>query len=230
MSDPAISVVIPTLNEASRIESLLNTLQDARARNCEIVVVDGGSSDETVRLARPLADVVTIHAPGRAAQLHAGAQRARGAILWFLHADSRIPADADQLIRAALHRTPRAWGHFDVRLEPESGLLRVVRAAMNLRVRITHVATGDHGLFVSRELYTAIGGMPQLELMEDVELSKRLRAKIRPVRIPFAISTSARRWLAHGVLCTIFKMWSLRLLYFLGVAPRRLARFYPPQA
>src|SRR5262245_53867749 len=156
----SLSIIIPTLNEAENIAATLAALAPLRARGAEVIVVDGGSTDDTVARARPGADLVLAAPRGRALQMNAGAVRARGAILLFLHADSVPPAQADTLIVDGLNRTRRSWGRFDVRIAGPNPLLRLVERAMNLRSRWTGIATGDQGIFVTRSLYTAAGGYP----------------------------------------------------------------------
>jgi rSAM/selenodomain-associated transferase 2 len=225
---PAISVIVPALNEAHGIVDMLRTLQDLRLRGHEIIVVDGGSTDGTATLCGPLADRVVVAATGRASQMQAGAAQARGAVFWFLHADTRAPADADRAIAAALAPGDRSWGRFDVGFPEADMLLNVVARFMNLRSRLTGIATGDQGIFVTRELFERVNGYPQLPLMEDIALSRLLKRHSRALCLRDRVITSARRWRAHGTLRTIVAMWSLRLGYFLGVSPARLARFYRP--
>ena len=212
---------MPTLNEAARIGAALEALAPLRAHGHEVIVVDGGSDDATVDLARPLADRVLTSARGRALQMNAGARAARGEALLFLHADTQLPARADELILRALARS--AWGRFDVEIESRHPLLKVVAAAMNLRSRLSGIATGDQAIFVRRD---AFPGFPQIALMEDIALSRVLKRRGRPACLRERARTSGRRWEARGVLRTIFLMWRLRLLYALGVAPQRLAREY----
>jgi len=224
---PKLSIVIPTLDEAAGIVAQLQLLQPLRARGHEVIVVDGGSRDGTAGLARPLADRVLDAPRGRAVQMNAGARLATGDILLFLHADTRLPERADTLVFDALAGPDGGWGRFDVRICGQHPLLPVVAAAMNLRSRLTGIATGDQAIFVRRTLFEALGGFPEIALMEDIALSRSLRARSRPVCLRSRVFTSGRRWEKHGVLRTIFTMWRLRLAYFLGAAPARLARDYP---
>ncbi|MGR8921917.1 MAG: TIGR04283 family arsenosugar biosynthesis glycosyltransferase, partial [Gammaproteobacteria bacterium] len=172
------SIVVPILNEAERLPRLLDALAPWRAAGDEIVIVDGGSTDGSAALAARGADRVIVAPRGRASQMNAGAARARGRLLWFLHADC-LPSPA---LRAALHAaaSTRPWGRFDVRLDDPAAAFRVIEAMMNLRSRLTGIATGDQGIFVTRELFAAVGGYADLALMEDVELSRRLRPRARP--------------------------------------------------
>jgi len=225
---PQLSVIIPALNEAAAITATLQALQPLRARGHEVIVVDGGSLDPTVDLSRPLADRVISAGAGRATQMRAGAAVATGSVLWFLHADTIAPQDADRLIMEALQYQPTGWGRFDVQLSQTRLLLRCVAWLMNLRSRVSGIATGDQGLFVRVRSYDDVGGFPEIPLMEDVALSRALRRHGRPARIRQPLVSSPRRWLAHGVLRTILRMWALRLAYFLGVSPERLAAYYAP--
>jgi rSAM/selenodomain-associated transferase 2 len=222
----SVSIIIPCLNEADGIATTLEALQPLRARGVEVLVVDGGSSDNTVERARGRADRVIKAERGRASQMNAGAIQARGGILLFLHADCRLPVFADGLIVDGLQRTRRSWGRFDVRLDSRSPLLRIVGGLMNLRSRITGIATGDQGMFVTRSLFEAVGGFPGIALMEDVELSRRLKRYGRPLCLRHRMNVSARRWQTHGTVRTIVLMWRLRLAYWLGADPAVLALRY----
>lgn len=226
-----LSIVVPVLDEAALVESALTALAGLRANGAEVVVVDGGSRDATVAAATPLADRVVTSPRGRAVQMNAGAAAAHGDVLLFLHVDTTLPADAEAAIRAAATRDGHAvrhpvWGRFDVRIDGSSRLLRLVAAMMNGRSRLTGIATGDQALFVDRTTFARIGGFPAQPLMEDIELSKRLRRVVRPCCLRTRVVTSGRRWRSRGVWPTILLMWRLRLLYRLGVAPERLARLY----
>ena len=223
MDAQRLSVVLPALNEAAGIRAALEALAPLRARGHEVIVVDGGSSDGTAQLAAGLCDRVLNASPGRAVQMNAGARAAGGDALLFLHADTRLPARADELILASLE--DHSWGRFDVRIEGRHPLLRIVACAMNLRSRLTGIATGDQAIFVRR---AAFGGYPEIALMEDVAFSKAMKRLGRPACLRETVLTSGRRWESRGVLRTIVLMWSLRLLYFLGARPERLIRFYKP--
>ncbi|HHH43484.1 MAG TPA: glycosyltransferase [Gammaproteobacteria bacterium] len=218
-----LSIIIPALNEADTLGALLQQLQPLRRRGHEVILVDGGSTDATVVMAEPLVDRVLRAPAGRARQMNAGANIAAGQMFWFLHADSSIPGDADAHIPDSA--TP-SWGRFDIRLSGNRLRLRCVARLMNLRSRMTGIATGDQGLFVARDLFDRIGGYSDLPLMEDIDLSKRLKRIQRPVCVRQVLTTSSRRWEARGVLRTILLMWSLRLAWFLGVPAARLARHY----
>ncbi len=220
-----ISVVIPSLNEADHLTSALNDLAPLRAAGHELILVDGGSTDGTPEQAAGCVDRVLRSAPGRALQMNLGAEAAGGDTLWFLHADTRVPPDGLRALERAIE-AGRPWGRFDVRLSGAQPLLRVVERAMNLRSRLTGIATGDQGIFVRAEAFRRVGGFPPLPLMEDIALSRRLRSLARPACLRPPLVTSSRRWERDGVVRTILLMWRLRLAYALGADPRRLARRY----
>jgi len=223
-ADLRISIIVPVLNEARFIAAALGALRPMRERGHEIIVVDGGSTDATFALSEPLADRV-IRAPrGRALQMNEGAGIATGGAFLFLHADTRLPERADELITSAL--SIHSWGRFDVRIDSARPLLAAVGWMMNLRSRITGIATGDQAMFVTRHAFQNAGGFPSIDLMEDVALSATLKRSGAPACLTARVVTSARRWERRGVLPTIFLMWRLRLLYFLGADPAKLARLY----
>ena len=224
-----LSIVVPVLDEAAIVQAALQALAPLRGRCVEVVVVDGGSRDATAALAAPWADAVIAGPRGRAAQMNAGAQRTRGSALLFLHIDTALPADSDALVEAALlasaHRVA-TWGRFDVRITGRSPWLGVVASLMNGRSRLTGIATGDQAIFMTRAAFDAVGGFPDQPLMEDVEMSRRLRRLAPPACLRAHVTTSGRRWETRGIWRTIVLMWRLRLLYAVGVAPERLARSY----
>ncbi|MFT3957153.1 MAG: TIGR04283 family arsenosugar biosynthesis glycosyltransferase [Piscinibacter sp.] len=222
----SLSIVVPVLNEAAGIEASLRALAPLRERGAELIVVDGGSADDSAARARPLADRVVDGPRGRARQMNAGAASASGAQLLFLHADTRLPERADQLIADALARHPQAWGRFDVHIEGRSRWLPMIATLMNLRSRWSGIATGDQAMFMTRAAFDAVGGFPDQPLMEDIELSIRLRRLHAPACLRERVSTSGRRWEQRGVWRTIVLMWRLRLLYALGVSADRLALWY----
>jgi len=220
----ALSIIVPVWNEAGEIEAALRALASLRRRGTEVIVVDGGSSDGTAELARPLADRVIAAPRGRSLQMNAGAALARGDVLLFLHADTRLPDDADCLVRDGLAKSGRTWGRFDVRFD--GGGLALIAFMMNLRSRLTGIATGDQAMFVTRAAFDAAGGFPQIALMEDVALSARLKRLGPPLCLGARVTTSARRWRTRGTLRTVLLMWLLRLRFFLGADPAKLARAY----
>jgi rSAM/selenodomain-associated transferase 2 len=221
-----ISIVIPVLNEADGIAAALAALAPLRARGHEVIVVDGGSSDDTPARARGAADRVVSAPRGRASQMNAGAALAQGEALLFLHADTRLPENADACILRGLAASGRAWGRFDVRIQGASIMLPAIAFFMNLRSRATGIATGDQAIFVRCDAFRRVGGFPPLELMEDIAVSRSLKRVSRPLCLADKAVTSGRRWERRGVLRTVFLMWRLRLRFFLGAAPADLARFY----
>jgi rSAM/selenodomain-associated transferase 2 len=220
-----LSVVVPTLDEADGIAAHLAALAPLRERGAEVIVVDGGSRDGTPALARPLADEILTAPRGRASQMNAGAEAASGDVLLFLHADTLLPPDADRLVAEALAGGPE-WGRFDVAIEGSHPLLRVVARAMNLRSRLTGIATGDQAIFVTAGTFRAVGGYAAIPLMEDIALSRALKRRSRPACLSAKATTSGRRWETRGVVRTILAMWRLRAAFFLGADPRRLAAAY----
>ena len=223
---PAISLVVPVLDEAGTIPQSLGPIQPLRGNGIEVIVADGGSRDGTRRVARPLCDRLVQAPRGRARQMNAGAGAASGPVLLFLHADTRLPLGWDRAVRDATGARGRAWGRFDVRFDGPHPMLRVVERAMNLRSRLSGIATGDQAIFATRDAFRAAGGFPDIELMEDVALSRALRARSRPACLREKVVTSSRRWERGGIARTIVLMWRLRLEYALGADPGRLARMY----
>jgi rSAM/selenodomain-associated transferase 2/rSAM/selenodomain-associated transferase 1 len=222
-----VSIIIPGLDEARAIVGTLAALQPSRAAGHEVIVVDGGSLDATVALATPHADRVCVAARGRALQMNAGAAMATGDVLLFLHADSRLPADGVATLLRELGRSGRRWGRFDVAIAGRALAFRCVEALMNLRSRATGIATGDQAIFVERALFREVGGYPDQPLMEDIEMSRRLkRAAGSPLCLRQRAVTSARRWERHGPWRTVIAMWRWRFAYWRGANPAALAAEY----
>ena len=224
-----LAIVVPVLNEAATIEAALRRLAPLRARGARVIVVDGGSDDETATRAAPLADRVVGAPRGRASQMNAGAQteEAREAdVLLFLHADTRLPEDADGVVARALADGAHSWGRFDVRLDADGWPLRLIETLMNWRSRATGIATGDQAIFVTRSAFDWLHGFAPLPLMEDVDFCSRAKRLTRPAAPRSRVVTSARRWQRHGVWRTVALMWWLRLSYFFGADPAALARRY----
>jgi rSAM/selenodomain-associated transferase 2 len=219
-----LSVIVPTLDEEATIASTLAHAR--RPGDVELVVVDGGSRDETVHVARPLADRVLDAPRGRAAQMNAGAAAARGAVLLFLHADTRLPDDYPALVADALAPADVVGGRFDIRLDAPGLAYRVIERLIGLRSRLTGVATGDQAIFVRRDAFVRVGGYPAIPLMEDIALCRALKRAGRMVALRDVVVTSARRWQRDGLVRTVALMWMLRLAYYAGVSPARLARAY----
>lgn len=221
-----LSIVLPVLNEGERLRGAINALRHLRVNGHEVIVVDGGSSDETPAIAAQLADHFLTSPRGRALQMNAGARAASGDVLLFLHADTLLPPGADRLILDGLHNSGRGWGRFDVRLADRHPLLRLVALMMNLRSRLTGIMTGDQAIFVRGDWFGRIGGYPEIALMEDIALSRHLKREGPPLCLKAKALTSSRRWRERGIARTIMTMWRLRLAYFLGADPDRLARLY----
>ncbi len=222
-----VTVIIPALNEAAGIAAALDALQPLRADGAIVMVSDGGSFDATVALATPRCDAVITGRPGRALQMNAGARAAPDAdALLFLHADTTLPPGAMAALVDALRDGRHAWGRFDVTIAGRSRWLPVVAALMNVRSRLTGIATGDQAIFVTREAFDACGGFPEWPLMEDIGLCRALKRLSAPAALRLKVTTAGRRWDTHGPLSTIAFMWWLRLRFYFGADPARLARGY----
>ncbi|MEJ2590464.1 MAG: TIGR04283 family arsenosugar biosynthesis glycosyltransferase [Candidatus Thiodiazotropha sp.] len=222
-----LSIIVPTLDEGALTLDCVARLARFRAAGHELILVDGGSRELPAGSLACAVDRLLISPPGRAVQMNRGAAAARGDILWFLHVDSRIPLDADQAIFDALG-AQLGWGRFDIRLSGRHPLLRLVERMMNWRSRVSGIATGDQGIFVHRSLFEQVGGYPEQALMEDIEICRRLKRFARPHALRRYLTTSSRRWERRGILRTVLLMWGLRLAYWLGVSPERLAALYRP--
>ncbi|MBI5418594.1 MAG: TIGR04283 family arsenosugar biosynthesis glycosyltransferase [Deltaproteobacteria bacterium] len=228
---PTVSVVIPALDEEASLPKVIRSAREAGAD--EVVVVDGGSTDGTLETACRLADAALASAAGRAMQMNAGARRASGAVLLFLHADTELPHGSIDAVRMAMRNGGCLGGAFRVRLSLSAGasiyrtaMLRLTGRMINLRARLFRAYTGDQGIFVRREVFEAMGAYPEIPLMEDVALSRLLTARGETVLLPVPITTSARRWEAQGPARTILLMWGLRLAHRLGMSPERCAEIY----
>ena len=220
-----LSIVAPILNEANRLPQWLQHLAPLRDAGVEVIIVDGGSRDNSVEVARQSGVAVYVSSPGRARQMNTGAARARGEVLLFLHADTWLPPDATQCM-ASMRARGRLWGRFDVCIQGRSWMLRVVAFMMNGRSRVTGIATGDQAMFVTRALFEAVGGFPEQPLMEDIALSKSLLNHTPPLCVTVPVRTSGRRWEEKGVWRTIFLMWRLRWAYWRGMSADILAEAY----
>jgi len=221
-----ISIIIPVLDEAELVEDALQALQVYRQVGHEIILVDGGSQDQSMALAKPFTDQLLQTDAGRALQMNAGAAQAKHDILLFLHIDTFLPDAADQLVLNALLPPKAKWGRFSVLLENRRFIFRVIEWSINVRSALSGVATGDQAIFVKKEAFEGLGGYDAVPLMEDVALSKKLRALAWPVCLRAKVKCSSRRWEKHGVLKTILLMWRLRLAYFFGAEPALLFRKY----
>lgn len=222
---PMLCIVLPVLDEGATLAVRLQALEGLRRQGARIVVVDGGSQDDTLAVARERADLALLAPRGRASQMNAGAAACPADVLLFLHADTVLPDNADLLVRRAT-LGPFAWGRFDVRIDSPRALLRVVGALMNLRSRWTGIATGDQAIFVRHDLFQRVGGFPDLPLMEDIAICRLLKQQGPPACLRERVTTSARRWERNGTWRTIFLMWRLRAAYFFGADPRELAVQY----
>ena len=223
---PPISIIVPMLDEAAGLPAALAALRAARDADCEVILVDGGSSDDSVAIACAAGFSPLIGPRGRARQMNAGATSSRAEVLLFLHADTRLPDDAVALIEHALASGRHRWGRFDVRIAGRPWMLRVIARLMNLRSRLTGIATGDQAIFVTRAAFTAVGGFPDQPLMEDIEVSRRLGKLSRPACIRTPVITSGRRWERRGLWRTMLLMWRLRWAYWRGVPAAELAARY----
>lgn len=223
---PRLSIVIPVLNEAGRLaQTLENLFADAWLRDhAEVLVSDGGSDDGSLEIAARYPCEIVRGAAGRARQMNAAGERARGERLLFLHADSRLPADIGEVMEA-----PAKWGFFRLRLSGDGRVLRIIESAVNLRSGITRVAGGDQGLFFERRFFASLGGFPRIPLMEDIAICKRARRLAAPLVTGSRITTSSRRWRQQGVVRTVLLMWWLRFAFWLGADPERLQRIYYPR-
>lgn len=234
-----LSIILPTLNEAQYLNKQLEALQVFRQQGHQLIVVDGGSVDDTLMIAQSVLaqdalkknslDHVLLAKKGRALQMNAGANVATGEVLVFLHADTQLPVDAMDLILKAFNERQRSgkfWGRFNVRLSGDKWSFRIIEMFINIRSRLTSVVTGDQAIFVEASLFKDAGGFLEIELMEDIALSKTLRKVSSPVCLKQAVITSSRRWQKRGVMATVFLMWTLRFLYFIGVSPKRLVKMY----
>lgn len=220
------SIIIPVLNESAHIVEQLNALQKWRDAGHEVIVVDGGSQDNSVELARPLVDHVVDSEKGRARQMNTGAAIARHHWLVFLHIDTLFSDTAMDSLMRIFSKKEIIWGRFDVRLSGHHLLFKLVSSLMNLRSRLTGIATGDQVIFVRKTVFEEIGGFPDIALMEDISISRRLRSLAMPYCVTDSVTTSSRRWQEQGVVKTILMMWSLRLRYFFGASPATLAKRY----
>ena len=219
------TIIIPTLNEEAEIQACLMQLQGLRAQGFEVIVADGGSVDKTPQLVEGHCDQFISARQGRAAQMNAAALQARGEMIFFLHVDTRLPEEFAELIHS-IEADTFYWGRFDVRLSGQHWSFRVIESMMNLRSRLTGIATGDQVIFMTKKLYREAGGIPEIDLMEDIAMSRTLKNICSPLCMRQKVLTSSRRWERNGIIRTIIKMWWLRFSYFIGIDPGTLARQY----
>lgn len=221
-----ISIIIPTYNEAASItDTVKHVVTHAGNENYEIIIADGGSNDETVSLAESLGCSVVKSSKGRGNQLNAGAAAAQGQTLLFLHADTLLPGNFICLINNAISRG-YVWGRFDVTLSGKQPLLRIIEKMISLRSKLTGIATGDQAIFIDKAVFNRLSGFKNIPLMEDIEISRRLKRIKRPACLTERVITSSRRWEQHGIVKTVLQMWLLRFLYFIGVSPAVLHKLY----
>jgi rSAM/selenodomain-associated transferase 2 len=220
-----LSIIIPVLNEGRLALACARRLASLREAGHELILVDGGSDELAVDQLSPWVDQLLLSEPGRARQMNRGARLAQGEVFWFLHADTRVEEGCVAAMQLALEQGA-GWGRFDIRLDGSKSLLRLVERMMNLRSRWSGIATGDQGIFIRRALFQQVGGYPDQALMEDVEISRRLKRLRRPACLQTRLLSSSRRWDRQGVVRTILLMWGLRLAYWLGVSPQHLAAYY----
>lgn len=218
-----VSIIIPVRDDAIALDHLLAEIRSLRASAVEVIVVDGASSDDSKEVAARFGATIVEALPARGTQLNAGFLVAKGQWIWMLHADSRVNQAALTFIRSL--PTPE-WGRFDIEFQPEDSGMRLVAWLMNFRSRLTGICTGDQGIFAHRRLIERVGGIPEQPLMEDVELSRRLKRLSYPVASRVRLVTSSRRWRRDGHLRTILNMWRLRIQYWMGSKPEVLARDY----
>jgi rSAM/selenodomain-associated transferase 2 len=220
----SLSFIIPVYNEADSLVPLMTQISRLEHAGHEVIVVDGGSTDGSREQLGAVCQKIVSVGKGRARQMNAGVRQASADVMVFLHADTQLPEQADKLIESAIARRP--WGRFDVSLSGHSHLLRIIESMMNLRSRLTGIATGDQCIFVRRDLFWQTGGYPDIPLMEDIAISKQLKKRARPACLKARVLTSSRRWQQQGVLRTVLLMWGLRLAYFFGISPQTLHRLY----
>lgn len=220
-----ISIIIPVLNEEKALSYLLNSLQSFDDENHEVIVVDGGSFDNSLFIAQEKVKTVIVSKPGRALQMNSGAELASGDVLLFLHVDTILPESALTAISSSCIND-NCWGRFDVRLSSDKSVYRLIEGFINIRSRLTSIATGDQAIFIKRDLFNRFNGFPEIALMEDVAFSKRLKKQAAPVCLKDRVITSSRRWETRGVIATVLLMWKLRLYYFFGVSPDKLQKMY----
>lgn len=222
-----LSIIIPVLNEEKTIGSVIENVKSSiSGDNYEIIVVDGGSNDNTVSIAKSSCDQLITSSAGRGVQLNYGARASQGDTLLFVHADTILPVEFDKMITNAISTSGKSWGRFDIKLSGKKYIFRIVESLVNLRSRITSISTGDQCLFMTRALFENVNGYKDIPLMEDIDISKRLKKISIPVCLPHKVITSSRRWEEKGIIRTILLMWWLRFMFFAGVSPDNLKRLY----
>lgn len=220
-----VSIIIPVLDEASHLEEMLKHLQVFRENGHEIIVVDGGSSDSTIDIAKASVDHVVESGRGRSRQMNAGADIAEFDVFLFLHADTVLPENACEVILSSINDGFQ-WGRFNVRLSGKRIPFRIIEFFINWRSRLSAIATGDQAIFVKRDVFEGLEGFPDIPLMEDIAISKLLKRISKPMCLSNTVITSSRRWERYGIFYTVLSMWRIRFLYFIGVTPERLVKYY----
>jgi len=221
-----LSIIIPVLNEETCLINNQEKLKSLLADGHEILVIDGGSQDKSVKIANAIGCKTLITKASRGYQLHFGAKHSKNELLLFLHADTLLPSNAAELILQALTPTNNHWGRFNIKFSNPNLVFSVVAWFMNKRSYLTAIVTGDQAMFIKRDSYFICGGFPDFPIMEDIEISKRLKMMALPICLSDEVISSSRKWETQGVLKTIIKMWCLRLMFFLGVSTEKLAKSY----
>jgi rSAM/selenodomain-associated transferase 2 len=220
-----LSVIVPVINEEMNLSRIAGCLRSVIEQGHEVIIVDGGSTDNTLTIAYDITDTIIISKKGRALQMNNGASVASGDVVLFLHADTLLPENVAEII-SDVYVGENFWGRFDVRLSNEKYVYRLIECMMNMRSSLTSIVTGDQAMFFEKNLFDRIGGFPEIALMEDVEISRQLKKISKPVRLKSKVVTSSRRWETNGVVATVLLMWKLRLYYFFGVSPEKLSQMY----
>ena len=223
---PKLSIIIPVLNEALFLSTQRDIFKSLISDGHEIIIVDGGSEDKSVQIARSVVNETFITKACRGYQLHFGAMKSNNDTLLFLHADSLLPEDAAILILDVLTQSNKHWGRFNISFSSTTPVFSIIAWFMNIRSCLTGIVTGDHAIFVSRDIYFKSGGFADITIMEDIDICKRLKKFSMPICLHDKVITSSRKWEAQGIIRTIFKMWCLRLLYFCGISTNRLEKLY----
>lgn len=222
-----ISIIIPTYNESSLIKQTLTHLIEITTPNEEVIIVDGFSEDDTKLIANGFTNIKIIDSPrGRAIQMNTGARFANGEFLLFLHADVTLDSKGLQMLRNEILGNNILWGWFEYRLDSPKFIYRIIELVSNFRNRVTGIPLGDHGIFVRKDIFSKIGGFPEISLMEDIEFSKKIKLIAKGLEIKSPIKISVRRFEKRGITLTIAKMWMIRALYYLGVKPKLLTKIY----
>lgn len=224
MAQCIISIIIPVLDEGAIIGQTLAQL--TQYSKIEIIVVDGGSQDNTVAIASCAAKVVTVTGKGRAGQMNAGADLAQSDVLLFLHADTQLPPNFVELVTKTLNQNKVIAGAFELAIDGSDISLRWLEMLVKLRSRLLSLPYGDQALFIFKQTFQAAGGFADLPIMEDFEFIQRIKSKGKIAIAPAAVTTSARRWLKLGVWQTTAINQLMIVGYYLGISPAKLSKFY----